>query len=263
MNKTQQPGAVLVTGGSRGIGRSTAIEAARAGYPVCITYVQNETEAHSVVEQAKSYGVQARAIQADVGDLTQVRSLFEALDVDFPPLYGLVNNAGIIGQRGSMLDISAESVADVFAVNVLGLIECCRQFLLRVDRVPEGSGRECVGVIVNLSSGAAQEGAPFHYIPYGASKAAVETFSVGLAKEVAAKGVRVNVVSPGVIDTDIHYPDGVRKSMEALAQTIAMGRMGTPQEIAHAIMWMLSAEASYVSGAVLRVAGGGRILRRT
>lgn len=252
-----------MTGGSRGIGRAVAIRAAQAGHPVCISYASDAQAAQSVVQEIESLGVQACAVRADVGEIDQVRSLFEEVDARFGNLHGLVNNAGIIGERGCLESISPESIARVFAVNVLGLIECCRQFTLRVG-VKEGTqGGEGAGSIVNLSSGAAQEGAPFHYIPYGASKAAVETFSVGYAKEVADKGIRVNVVSPGVTDTDIHHPDGVRKPLDALEKTIAMGRVGRPEEIAEAVVWLLSDSASYVSGAVLRVAGGGRIMRRS
>ena len=255
--------AVIVTGGSRGIGKAIAIKAARAGYPVCITYVSDALAAQSVVREIQSHGVQACAVRADVGELDQVLSLFDEIDRRFGRLHGLVNNAGIIGQRGCLEAISAQSIARVFAVNVLGLIECCRQFALRVSTQGDSQASERVGSIVNLSSGAAQEGSPFHYIPYGASKAAVETFSVGFAKEVAEKGIRVNVVSPGITDTDIHHPDGVRKPLDALEKTIAMGRAGRPEEIAEAVVWLLSDSASYVSGAVLRVAGGGRILRRS
>lgn len=263
MASDHSAGAVIVTGASRGIGRAVALRAAQAGHPVCITYVTDTAAAHSVVQEVELLGVQACAIQADVGELDQVHALFDEVDTRFGRLHGLVNNAGIIGQRGYLESISPESVARVFAVNVLGLIECCRQFTLRVGAKESLQNGECTGSIVNLSSGAAQEGAPFHYIPYGASKAAVETFSVGYAKEVAEKGIRVNVVSPGVTDTDIHHPDGIRKPLDALEKTIAMGRVGQPQEIAEAVFWLLSDSASYVSGAVLRVAGGGRILRRS
>ena len=260
----QMKGAIIITGASRGIGRAIALLAAKAGHDVCFTYEKDAASAAEVVAQIQQLGRKALALKVDLGDLGQVRELFNQVDLHFPLLHGLVNNAGIIGERGNLLSISAQSVQRVFEVNVLGLIECCRQFIVRVSDNQTSQIRKLGGSggIVNLSSGSAQDGAPFSYIPYGASKAAVETFSIGLSKELGEKGIRVNVVSPGVTDTDIHHPDGQRKPMDAVAQSIAMRRLGQPSEIAEAVMWLLSDSASYVSGAVLRVAGGGRMVKR-
>jgi len=254
-------GVVIVTGASRGIGRAVALLAAKAGHDVCFTFEKDLVAANEVVAQIQQLGRKALAVKVDLAELAQIRDLFNQVDRHFTVIHGLVNNAGIIGERGNLVNISAESVQRVFDVNVLGLIECCRQFVLRVSDKP-GTPPQGRGGIVNLSSGSAQDGAPFNYIPYGASKAAVETFSIGLSKELGEKGIRVNVVSPGVIDTDIHHPDGQRKPMDAVAQSIAMRRLGQPTEIAEAVLWLLSDAASYASGAVLRVAGGGRMVKR-
>jgi len=238
---------VVVTGGSRGIGRSVCLRAAEAGYDVCFSFRRDEAAAGEVVRRALDLGARCRAIKADMASPADVGVLFATAVAEFGRIDGVVNNAGMTGRVGRFLDSDPAEVDRVIDCNLRGVMTCCREALKHL-----GEG----GAIVNVSSGAAQTGSPNTYIWYAATKAAVETFSLGLAREMAASGIRVNVVSPGVTDTDIHAEGGRPQSMADLAKVIPINRVAEPDEIARPILWLLSAEASYVVGAVLRVGGG-------
>ncbi|WP_099865523.1 SDR family oxidoreductase [Pararhizobium haloflavum] len=243
---------IVVTGGTRGIGRAVCLLAAERGYDVCFNYRTGSEAAQELVSAIEHKGRRGLAVAADLSDPSGVDLLFEAVD-RFGGLTGLVNNAGITGRTGSFLSTSAQTIREVFEINVFSLMECCRRAALRMATSRGGNG----GAIVNVSSGAARTGSPNTYVWYGASKAAVDTFTAGLAAEVAGDGVRVNALSPGVTDTGIHA-SGVRADFDKVLATIPLGRMATPNEIAEPILWLLSDQASYVTGAVLR-AGGGRL----
>jgi NAD(P)-dependent dehydrogenase (short-subunit alcohol dehydrogenase family) len=243
---------LLVTGGSRGIGRATCLAAAAAGYRVAFNYHSAKAAADSLVSEIAAAGGEAAAWQADIGHHEDVRTLFEAVDARFGRLDGLVNNAGITGRNGTFMDTARETIAAVMRVNIIGLMDCCRQAIARMARSRGGIG----GGIVNVTSGAAQIGAPGTYVWYAASKAAVESFSLGLAREMAAEGIRVNCVSPGVTDTEIHMRGGRTQSLAELARSIPLGRVAAPEEIAGPILYLLSDTASYIVGTTLRVGGG-------
>lgn len=243
---------LLVTGGARGIGRATCLAAAKAGYRVAFSYLSDDAAAERLVAEIGAAGGEAIAVRSDVGDLVAVPGLFAAVDDRFGRLDGLVNNAGITGPNGRFMDAPSEIIDAVFQVNVAGMMACCREAIGRMARSAGGQG----GAIVNISSGAARTGSPNSYVWYGAAKAAVETFTLGLAQEVAADGVRVNCVSPGVTATEIHSRGGRSQSLEQLAAAIPIGRVAEPWEIADPILYLLSDAASYVVGATLRVGGG-------
>ena len=236
----------MVTGGSRGIGAATAVLAARRGYPVCVAYRSRDDAARQVVDACKATGGDALAVRADVSVEADVVALFEAAG-SLGPLHGLVNNAGVVDRHARLADMTAGRVERMLRVNTLGAILCARE---AVRRMSAGAA------IVNVSSRAAVLGGADTYVDYAASKAAVEALTVGLAREVAADGIRVNCIRPGLIDTDIHASGGVPDRVERMAPTVPMRRAGTPEEIANAIVWLLSDEASYVTGAVLDVSGG-------
>jgi len=236
----------VVTGGSRGIGAATAVLAARRGYPVCVAYRSRDDAARQVVDACKATGGDALAVRADVSVEADVVALFEAAG-SLGPLHGLVNNAGVVDRHARLADMTAGRVERMLRVNTLGAILCARE---AVRRMSAGAA------IVNVSSRAAVLGGADTYVDYAASKAAVEALTVGLAREVAADGIRVNCIRPGLIDTDIHASGGVPDRVERMAPTVPMRRAGTPEEIANAIVWLLSDEASYVTGAVLDVSGG-------
>lgn len=243
---------VLVTGGARGIGRATCLAAARAGYRVAFNYLADDAAAAGLVAEIESGGGTAMALRADVALEADVDRLFAAIDARFGRLDALVNNAGITGPAGRFMDTDRATIDSVLRVNVTGMMDCCRAAAARMATGRGGVG----GAIVNVSSGAATTGAPFTYVWYGAAKAAVEAFTRGLAAEVAAEGIRVNCISPGVTATDIHRSSGRNQGLEELARTIPVGRSATPEEIAGPILYLMSDAASYIVGSVLRVGGG-------
>jgi NAD(P)-dependent dehydrogenase (short-subunit alcohol dehydrogenase family) len=243
---------VLITGGSRGIGAATALLAAERGYDVCISYVSNKDAAQNVVQQIESLGRKALAVKADVSLEPDILNLFETVDKTFSRLDALVNNAGILEKQSSVEGMTLERLQRVFATNVFGSFLCSREAVKRMSKKHGGNG----GAIVNNSSAAARLGAPNEYVDYAASKAALDTLTIGLAKEVAADGIRVNAVRPGIIITDIHASGGEPNRPQRLAETIPMKRSGGADEVATAIVWLLSDEASYITGMLLDVTGG-------
>ena len=245
-------GALLITGASRGIGAATAKLAARRGYMVGVNYTRNRAAADQVVTAIEADGGRAIAIAGDVSSEADVLHMFDTLSAAFGPLKGLVNNAGILEQHMPLEEMSAARLQHVFAVNVTGAFLCAREAVRCMSRKHGGAG----GAIVNISSIAARLGAPFEYVDYAASKAAVDTMTIGLAKEVAGEGIRVNAVRPGVIYTDIHASGGEPDRVERVKEAVPMKRGGQPEEIAASVLWLLSDEASYVTGACLDVSGG-------
>jgi NAD(P)-dependent dehydrogenase (short-subunit alcohol dehydrogenase family) len=243
---------LLITGAGRGIGAATARLAAARGYDVAVNYASNAKAAEGVVADAERAGARAAAIPADVAQEAEVERLFAETERRLGPLWGLVNNAGIVG-RASRLDAAdAVTIKAVIDLNVFGAFLCARA---AVRRLSTARGRKG-GVIVNVSSGAATLGSPGDFIWYAASKAAIDTLTIGLAREVAREGIRVNAVAPGLVDTDIHDSTGIPDRVAALSPNIPLGRAGTPEEIAETILFLLSEASSYVTGSVLRVAGG-------
>jgi NAD(P)-dependent dehydrogenase (short-subunit alcohol dehydrogenase family) len=245
-------GLVVVTGGSRGIGAATALLAAERGYPVCVAYRSRRDAADEVVAGCRSFGVEATAVRADITREDDVVELFATAEKRLGPLYGLVNNAGVVERQSRTADLDAARIERVLRVNVLGAFLCAREAVRRM--LPGGGGTG--GAIVNISSMAALLGAPGEYVDYAASKAAVEALTVGLSKEVAGDGIRVNCVRPGLIYTEIHADGGEPGRVDRLGPHVPMGRGGTPDEVAAVIVWLLSAEASYVTGATVAVSGG-------
>jgi NAD(P)-dependent dehydrogenase (short-subunit alcohol dehydrogenase family) len=243
---------VLVTGGSRGIGAATALLCARQGWAVAVNYTRDAAAAQSVVQAIQAAGGRALAVQADVADEAQVLAMFERIDAELPLLTGLVNNAGVIDLGARVDEMSVARLQRMFNINIVGSFVCAREALRRMSSRHGGAG----GAIVNLSSAAARIGAPGMYVDYAASKGAIETFTLGLAKEVAAEGVRVNAVRPGIIDTDIHAAGGLPDRAHQSASLIPMQRPGTADEVAQAIVWLLSDAASYTTGAIVDVTGG-------
>jgi NAD(P)-dependent dehydrogenase (short-subunit alcohol dehydrogenase family) len=241
---------VLITGGSRGIGAATARLAAAAGHAVCITYATQQQPADALVAEIVAAGGRAGCLQADVGDPQVAETLLDRLPSALPPLHGLVNNAGITGPLGGFAQASRATLRQVLDVNVLGTMLLTQQAVRRWCAAGRG------GVVVNVSSIAATLGAPDEYVHYAASKAAVEAFTVGLAKELAEQGIRINAVSPGTTLTDIHAAAGEPGRPQRVAARLPMRRPGRAPEIAEAIVWLLSDKASYVTGSVLKVAGG-------
>jgi len=242
---------VIVTGGSRGIGRATALAAAAHGFRVCIGYVSNEAAAREVVAGIESSNGKAIAVKCDVGKESDILALFKAAD-GFGSLGALVNNAGIVGTTARVEEMTAERIERMMAVNVTGSILCAREAVKRMSTRHGGKG----GVIVNLSSVAARLGSPNTYVDYAASKGAIDSFTVGLGHEVAGEGIRVAAIRPGLIDTEIHASGGEPDRAHRLSQTVPMKRVGTADEIANAIVWLISDQASYVTSAILDVSGG-------
>lgn len=246
------PSIVLITGGSRGIGAATALLAAQRGFAVAINYARQAQAADQLVQRIQAGGGRAMAVQADVGDEAQVLKMFAEVDARFGRLTALVNNAGIVDMKARLDEMSVERLTRMMRINVVGAFVCAREAVRRMSTRHGGSG----GVIVNLSSAAARLGSPDQYIDYAASKGAIDTLTVGLAKEVAEEGIRVNGVRPGLIDTEIHASGGDPDRAFQLAHTVPMKRTGTAQEIATAIVWLMSGEASYVTGTTIDVTGG-------
>jgi NAD(P)-dependent dehydrogenase (short-subunit alcohol dehydrogenase family) len=245
---------LLITGGGRGIGAATALLAAKRGYAVAVNYASNSLAADEVVRAIRAGGGTAMAVQADVGDEAQVLAMFEKVDAKFGRLTALVNNAGVVDMQARVDEMSVARLERMFRINVIGSFVCAREAVRRMSTRHGGEG----GAIVNISSGAARLGSPGQYVDYAASKAAIDTLTIGLAKEVADEGIRVNAVRPGLIDTDIHASGGMPERAFDLAPSVPMKRTGTADEVAGAILWLLSAEASYTTMAILDVTGGDR-----
>ena len=243
-------GVVVVTGASRGIGAATALVAGRGGWDVCVNYRERGDAAEGIVKQVEAAGGRAVAVQADVSRESEVERLFDRAERELGPVAGLVNNAGVSGERRPVAELTATGLLEVLDVNVVGSFLCAREAVSRMSTRRGGAG----GAIVNLSSLAARTGG-YQLTLYAASKAAIESLTVGLAREVALEGIRVNAVSPGVIETEALAAEP-REGVEARTAAIPLGRAGTPEEVAEAILWLLSPAASYVTGVVLPVTGG-------
>jgi NAD(P)-dependent dehydrogenase (short-subunit alcohol dehydrogenase family) len=242
----------IITGASRGIGAATALQLARAGHDIVVNYRQDRDAAEQVVKAASAEGVRAVPVRADVVLADEVERLFTTAERQLGPVSGLVNNAGLTALIADLADTPVEVVRRVVDVNLLGVILCARRAAQAMSTRRGGDG----GAIVNVSSSAATLGSAHEYVHYAAAKAGVDTLTIGLAKELAEEGVRVNAVAPGLVRTDIHAGAGVPDRADQAASRIPFGRAGEPGEIAPAIAWLLSPEASYVSGAIVRVAGG-------
>jgi NAD(P)-dependent dehydrogenase (short-subunit alcohol dehydrogenase family) len=242
----------MVTGSGRGIGAATAKLAAQRGYPVCVNYLHNEAAALAVVESIRSSGGRAIAVKADVSVESDVLRLFDEAQENFGSTGALVNNAGILETQMRLEAMSVDRLQRVFATNVIGALLCAREAARRMSTRRGGAG----GAIVNVSSGAARLGAPGEYVDYAASKGAIDTMTIGLAKELADDGIRVNAVRPGYIYTDMHASGGEPGRVDRLKDQIPLKRGGTPDEVALAILWLLSDEASYITGSFIDAAGG-------
>lgn len=243
---------ILITGGSRGIGAATALRAARDGYAVVLSYREDAAAAARVISDIEAAGGKALAVQADVAKEADILRLFETCDHSFGPLTALVNNAGITERQTRVDEMQVDRLQRVFSTNVIGSFVCARAAVRRMSTRHGGVG----GAIVNVSSAAARLGSPGEYVDYAASKGAIDTFTLGLAKELAAEGIRVNAVRPGIIYTDIHASSGEPGRVDRLKPMVPMQRGGQADEVAAAILWLLSDEASYVTGSFIDVAGG-------
>jgi NAD(P)-dependent dehydrogenase (short-subunit alcohol dehydrogenase family) len=246
-----ESGTVIITGASRGIGAATAILAAQRGFSVAVNYATGRSEAAGVVSRIQAEGGKATAIQADLVQEVDIVRLFAEAE-QLGPLCGLVNNAGVTGGFARVEDVTAAMLERLLAVNVAGVILCAREAVKRMSTKHGGRG----GTIVNISSLAARTGSPGEWVHYAASKGAIDTFTIGLAREVATEGIRVNAVAPGLVETGIHAANGEPGRLDRLKPTIPMGRPGTPAEIAEAVVWLLSSASSYVTGSILEVGGG-------
>ena len=243
---------MIVTGASRGIGAATARLAAERGYAVCVNYLRNRDAAQALVEAIGAAGGKAIAVGADVAKESEVVRLFATCEKQLGRLTALVNNAGILERQTRLDDMEAERFERVFATNITGAFLCAREAVKRMSRRYGGAG----GAIVNVSSMAAQLGAPGEYVDYAASKGAIDSFTIGLAREVAEEGIRVNAVRPGVIYTDIHASGGEPGRVDRVKAAVPMKRGGEPEEVARAILWLLSEEASYSTGTFIDISGG-------
>lgn len=248
---TQHLPVAIVTGGSRGIGRACALQLGKAGYAVVVNYTANEEAAHWVVREIETAGGTAIAVKADVAHEADILALFAEAD-KLGPLKVLVNNAGVVDLAARVDEMSVERLNRTFGINLIGAFLCAREAVKRMSTKRGGTG----GAIVNLSSAAAVHGAPAANVDYAASKGAIDLLTIGLGREVAAEGVRVNAVRPGIIDTDIHASGGMPDRVAQIRDTIPIKREGSADEVANAICWLASDAASYVAGAILNVAGG-------
>jgi NAD(P)-dependent dehydrogenase (short-subunit alcohol dehydrogenase family) len=243
---------LLITGASRGIGAATALLAGKRGYNICVNYLSNSEAASQIVNQIRTDGGHAVAYQADVSKEAEVLSLFQKIDQDFGPINALVNNAGILETQSRVDQMDLERLMRIFNKNVVSAFLCAREAIKRMSTRYGGSG----GAIVNVSSIAARTGSPNEYVDYAMSKGAIDTFTIGLAKELAAEGIRVNGVRPGFIYTDIHADGGEPNRVERIKETLPMQRGGQPEEVANAILWLLSEESSFSTGSFIEVTGG-------
>jgi NAD(P)-dependent dehydrogenase (short-subunit alcohol dehydrogenase family) len=243
---------LLVTGASRGIGAATALLAGRRGYAVAVNYTANAKAADEVVARIRADGGKAIAVQADVAQEEQVLAMFKAVDQDLGQLTALVNNAGVVDVAARLDEMSLARLKRMFDINVIGSLLCAREAVRRMSTRHGGAG----GSIVNVSSAAARLGSPSQYLDYAAAKGAIDAFTLGLAKEVAAEGIRVNAVRPGLIETDIHASGGIPDRVRQLAHQVPMQRGGTADEVAEAILWLLSPQASYTTMSLVDVSGG-------
>lgn len=252
MNTVSQTPLILITGGSRGVGAATARLAATQGYDVAFSYVSNAAAARAVADDVKAAGRRALAVRADSADPDQVAQLFAEIDREFGRIDVLVNNAAIIAKQSRMEDLEFERMQRIFAINAIGPMLCAQQAVKRMSYRHNGRG----GVVINVSSTSARLGSPNEYVDYAASKGALETFTVGLSKEVARDGIRVCCVRPGHIYTEMHADGGEPGRVDRVKDSIPMGRGGQPEEVARAILWLASADASFVTGTFLDVTGG-------
>ncbi|MDG4890499.1 MAG: SDR family oxidoreductase [Mesorhizobium sp.] len=243
---------LLVTGGSRGIGAAICRQASRAGYRVAINYVSNRAAADALVAELEAAGGEAFAVRGDVGNEADDIAMFETVDRAFGRLDAFVNNAGIVDIKARVDEMSAERVERMMRINVVGSFLCAREAVKRMSTRHGGKG----GAIVNLSSAAARLGSPGEYVDYAASKGAIDTLTVGLAREVALEGIRVNAVSPGITETDIHASGGQPERVARMQDLLPLKRAGTADEVASAVLYLLSDAASYITGAILNVSGG-------
>jgi NAD(P)-dependent dehydrogenase (short-subunit alcohol dehydrogenase family) len=251
-DKEPAPGTLIVTGASRGIGAAVAKLAGARGFCVAVNFARDAESAAAVVRHITSSGGCATAIQGDVSREEDILRLFATAERELGPITGLVNNAGVTGGFARVEAVTADALSQVFAVNVTGAILCAREAVRRMSTRHGGTG----GAIVNISSRAAHTGAAGEWVHYAASKGAINTFTIGLAREVADEGIRVNVVAPGLIDTPLHAANGMPDRMIRVAPSIPMKRFGTPQEVAEGVVWLLSSAASYTTGAILEIGGG-------
>lgn len=243
---------LLITGSSRGIGAATAIQAGAEGYSVCINYINDKDSAFKVRDKILNLGAKCIAIQADVSDENQVEKLFNKIDTELGVITHLVNNVGILTTKMPLMNMDNARIAKVINTNILSHFYCSKKAISIMSKANGGNG----GAIVNVSSGASKTGAPFEYVDYAASKAAIDTLTIGLAKEVASEGIRVNCVRPGGIYTDIHADGGEPDRVDRIAKNFPMQRGGKPEEVAEAIMWLLSEKASFVTGSFTDLSGG-------
>jgi NAD(P)-dependent dehydrogenase (short-subunit alcohol dehydrogenase family) len=245
-------GVMVITGSGRGIGAATAKLAARRGFAVCVNYVAQADRAFAVLDEVRSAGARAIAVQADMADEEAVVRMFAAVDRELGPVTALVNNAGVTGRAGRHDSYDAAAIRRILDVNVLSTMICTREAARRMSTRNGGAG----GTVVNVSSIAAVFGGANQWIPYAAAKGAVNSLTIGFAKELAPEGIRVNAIMPGLIDTEIHEAAGVGDRLQKVIPTVPMGRIGTAEECAEAILWLSSSEAAYMTGAVIPMAGG-------